>query len=405
MAKRTKKSQTEATDEDVTDAIVTEEVGPETEDKAPDEPITSPDPVEDMASAEIPEPEPQSAPDPIPEPEVVRQPEPSAAPVYKDTNRENNVLLPMILGGLIAAGIGYGAAYLQRPVIDVPLEEQVAIQANDIAALQAVVAEPIEMPDMTPLNDQIATLRDESAGRLDAIDTRIAEIDTRLDAVEKQPSADGTLQETAIAAFQRELDELREQTEQMSADAAAALQATREEASAIEQNAIDNARAATARAALARVQAALETGAAFGDILPDLADAVAIPIPVGLTAAADGIPTLGQLQADFPATARTALSAARSDGADGSDGGGITGFLRNQLNVRSVTPQEGDGVDAVLSRAEAALKAGRLNETMTEIATLPEGVRGTMSDWLARAEKRVVALEAVETLSQSINDK
>lgn len=396
MAKRTKKSQTEAAEE-VADVVVPDNTEQDSLETAPVDEVQTPDPVmEDPA----PEPAPETSPEPVPEPEAA----PAPAPAQTVTNRENNVLLPMIFGGLIAGGIGYGAAYLQRPVVDVPLEERVAMQADEIAALQAAVATPVTLPDMTPLNEQIATLATETSGQFDTLNGRIAALDARVEAVEKQPSADGTLQDTAVAAFQRELDELRAQTEQMSADAAAALQATRDEAAAIEQNAIDNARAATARAALARVEAALQSGAPFGEVLPDLADAVQSPVPEGLTAAAEGIPTLGQLQADFPAAARAALATARAEGADGSESGGLTGFLQSQLNVRSTAPKEGNSVDAILSRAEAALKTGELTQTLAELATLPEVVRGTLSDWIARAETRVAAREAVTTLSQSIND-
>ncbi|MEJ6396637.1 COG4223 family protein [Yoonia sp. 208BN28-4] len=454
MAKRTKKSQNKASD-DIKDAEVTSETPPESsaevlpeQDKVkivdetvkPAEPkkpaddasegsakqvvagqdkvkvVDTPDTSDEPATADSTSDdtvEMASVPDPVmdksgttasePAPEPARA-APVVAPVPTQPNRENNVLLPMILGGLIAGGIGYGVAYMQRPVVDMPLEDRVAAQQADIEALQAVVAEPVEMPDMTPLNEQIATLSAETTNQFDALTGQIDALDERVAAVEKQPSADGTLQDTAVAAFQRELDELRAQTEQMSADAAAALQATRDEAAAIEQNAIDNARAATARAAIARVEAALQSGAPFGDVLPDLADAVDMPIPEGLTEAADGIPTLGQLQADFPAAARAALSTARAEGADGSESGGLTGFLQSQLNVRSVTPQEGTSVDAVLSRAEAALKDGNLNETMVEVTALPAVVRGTLSDWIARAETRIAAMQAVDTLSQSIND-
>jgi hypothetical protein len=396
LAKRTKKSEA-AKPKEVVEAVEAEvqptvEVAVEATELAPE--IASEEPeVEQEAVVET----------VVEQSSEPSQPEPSEIPNV-DTNRENNVLLPMILGGLIAGGLGYGAAYLSRPVIDVPLDQQVAIHADEISALQASVGEIPEGVDLSPLSEQISANFDDLTGQIASFDQRIAMLEGRIDAVEKQPSGDGTLQDTAVAAFQRELDELRSQTEQMSADSAAALQATRDEATAIEQNAIENARIATSRAALARVQGALESGAAFGDVLTDLEDALGAPAPSAITEVADGVPTLGQLQADFPAAARIALSAARAEGADGGEAGGVGAFLRNQLNVRSVTPQEGDSADAVLSRAEAALRAGRLNETLAETASLPEVARGALSEWLTRAEIRSNALAAAEELSQSLND-
>jgi hypothetical protein len=400
LAKRTKKSGTVKPD-DVIDAVVTEDVSPdaelvETPDAAPD---VTPEDVAEIVTEDAPE----IAAEPVPEPEVASAPQEPPAPAYVDSSQENSVLLPMILGGLIAGGLGYGAAYLMRPVVDIPLDQQVAMHSDEIAALQASVGAEPEGVDLDPLTTQITENFDTLSGQITDMGGRIASLEERFDTLEKQPSSDGTLQDTAVAAFQRELDELRDQTEQMSADAAAALQATRDEAAAIEQNAVENARVATARASLARVQGALESGAPFGDVLTDLADAVDAPIPDALTeVAADGIPTLGQLQADFPSAARAALATARSEGASGDESGGFGAFLRSQLNVRSVTPQEGDSADAILSRAEANLRDGLLNETIAEIATLPEVARGALSAWLTRAELRSNALAAADELNQSL---
>ncbi len=66
-------------------------------------------------------------------------------------------------------------------------------------------------------------------------------------------------------------------------------------------------------------------------------------------------------------------------------------------------PRAGDDPDAVLSRAEAALTAGQLAQALEEIAALPEPALAAMADWTARARQRVSALEAVETLAQSLN--
>ena len=53
--------------------------------------------------------------------------------------------------------------------------------------------------------------------------------------------------------------------------------------------------------------------------------------------------------------------------------------------------------------AEAALAAGDLATVMTEIAALPEEGRAAMADWVAMAEQRLAATNALGTLSQSLN--
>lgn len=84
--------------------------------------------------------------------------------------------------------------------------------------------------------------------------------------------------------------------------------------------------------------------------------------------------------------------------------GGFASFLRNQFDVRSVAPQEGDTTDAILSRAESNLRNGRLTETLSEIGALPEVARAELSDWVAMAETRADALAAAATLSSSLNE-
>ena len=106
------------------------------------------------------------------------------------------------------------------------------------------------------------------------------------------------------------------------------------------------------------------------------------------------------LQTDFPDAARAALAVARSEGLAGEDGGGIAAFLRNQFDVRSVTPQEGTTADAILSRAEEDLRQNRLSDALAEVASLPEVVRAEMSGWISAAETRTAALATVEGLSE-----
>jgi hypothetical protein len=81
----------------------------------------------------------------------------------------------------------------------------------------------------------------------------------------------------------------------------------------------------------------------------------------------------------------------------------VTGFLRSQLGLRSLTPREGDDADAVLSRAESALAQGRISDALAEIDALPEGARGAMADWATAAKSRADALAAAEALSAAMN--
>ena len=339
--------------------------------------------------------------DPDPEPEKVVEPAPRAAPAQSS----GSVFIPMLLGGLVAGGIGYGVAYLQYA-------DAQAVEGVDPARVAALeeridaLPEPVAAPDLSGVEGGIAGVQ----GEVSALRDELAALEDRLNTVERQPSADGTLQDSAIAAFERDMDELRAQIadqqanmQAMADQASQQIEATRAEALEIEQNALDAARAATARAALAKVQGALDSGAPMGAALAELEDTLDQTAPDALLAVSDGVATLADLRADFPAAARQALSVARAEGVSGEEGSAFSAFLRDQFDVRSVEPQDGESTDAILSRAEAALDAGRLNDALAEVATLPEVARAELTDWTARAEARAAAVDAAESLAIELN--
>jgi hypothetical protein len=116
------------------------------------------------------------------------------------------------------------------------------------------------------------------------------------------------------------------------------------------------------------------------------------------------VATLADLQASFPDLARDALAVARDESArSGEATDGATSFLRNMLGARSLEPREGSDPDAVLSRAEAAVRENRLRDALAEIETLPDVAKGTFADWVARTEQRLAAIEAAQGLSEELN--
>ncbi|MDB4053040.1 hypothetical protein N9499_03720 [Octadecabacter sp.] len=345
-----------------------------------------------------------------PDMEVVGDPEPQADPA-PETNAQQTQsagagFLPLLLGGVVAGAIGYSVAtYFPMNDGSVDVSVQMQAQADQLAALEAKLAD-IPAVDLSGVEAQIASVGDQAAALSGAIDTNFADLDARLTEVEKRPGADGTLSDTALAAYQRELEQLRadleiQQATMMSAvtQAETDLAAARAEAEALEQEALASAEAAASRAALNRVSTAIETGAPFADALGDLGG----DLPAALSSAAEnGVATTAELTSDFPAAARAALATARAEGVS-DESGGLGGFLRNQFDVRSTAPQEGSSPDAVLSRAEAAIKEGRVADALAEIEALPEVARAEMTDWTAQATERADVLDAVATLSETYN--
>jgi hypothetical protein len=170
----------------------------------------------------------------------------------------------------------------------------------------------------------------------------------------------------------------------------------------IEQAATANATATLRRAVIASLQAAIDSGEPFDNLVAELGS-TGLATPDALAVAAgEGVPTLGALQDSYPEAARAALAAARAEGLAADGGNRFTAFLRSQLDVRSVEPREGDDPDAILSRAEAALQEARLGDAVAEIATLPEVVRAPMTDWVAAAEMRMAAVAALQSLTEAL---
>ena len=303
--------------------------------------------------------------------------------------------MPAILGGLVAGAIGFGAAYFVLPKPDTTLLAQISAQASEIAELRDQIA--ASTPDLSGVEAAQAA----TADAMVAADGRITALETRLNDLSNRAGDSGSV---STAAYEAELDALRSEMENLRGTAIAELESAREQAAEIENNAEAAARAAAGRASLARIQSGMETGAPLGEALDDLAAALQADVPAALTAVRDGTPTLAALQSDFPALARAALATARAEGVSGEAEGGFASFLRNQFDVRSVAPKDGDGTDAILSRAEATLRQGRLTDALAEVGALPEVARAELSDWIALAEARADALAAAATLSTSLND-
>jgi hypothetical protein len=112
------------------------------------------------------------------------------------------------------------------------------------------------------------------------------------------------------------------------------------------------------------------------------------------------VPTLTALADAFPDAARAALDAAiRAEAGEGAMDR-FTAFMRVQTGARSLEPREGGDPDAVLSRAEAAVRAGDLPAALAELSALPEAGLSEMAGWTQAAETRLQALEAAQSLSQ-----
>ena len=302
----------------------------------------------------------------------------------KTAPAQQNSFLPLALGGLVAGVIGFAVATFTAPQTDDSLANQVAAQSSTIAGLEQRLA---DLPETD----------------LSGIETALADLTVRLDEIEARPI--GVAAPSGdVSAVSADMEALRAQIAEMTDAAQTELAQARAAAASIEENAASAARNSAARAALSRVQTALESGAPIGAALGDLEEATGDTAPDALIVAQDGVPTLASLQEQFPEAARAALATARSEGVAGEETSGFGAFLRTQFDVRSTAPREGNDADAILSRAEAAVRTGRLSDALAEVSALPEVARAAMSDWLALAETRASAVAAANILSSTLSD-
>ena len=327
--------------------------------------------------------------------------------------------LGLLLGGVAAAIIGFVAARTVVPEgwpfpgVDPqedPLIGVVEAQGTEIAALgERLGALDATLEEVKSDTSALDALRESVTTRLDGLESGAGEIaeqlgtmETRLSAVEKLAPEGTEAAEKAAQAYAEELAALREMFEGELAE----IDAAQAEASALEAQLADSAKAAAGRTALAQVQAALDTGAPFEDALLELTEATGLDAPAALSAvAAEGVSALAELQSGFPAAARAAIEADIRTGVEEGNVNRLQAFLKTQLGTRSLEPKEGGSADAVLSRAEAALKTGDLEAVLAEIETLPEAAKPAFADWQTLAETRAQALTAGTALAEELNAK
>ena len=319
-------------------------------------------------------------------------PPPSTAP----QKQRGSVFWPLVFGGVIAGVLGYAASEMDVLNTRADLsgfEDRIAEQQDRIAALENAEAPVSEAPDLSGIEASIAVLSDQ----VSVLEAELQELARR-----PVPTSGGS---APAVDYSADFDEMRAsiaaQQEEISAqqDEIARLL---ENAQSVEEATAEAARQAAAQAALAKITAAVSTGSSYDDALSELQEAGVNDVSGALAdPAGEGVPTLTQLQSGFPDAARAALAAARSTGAEG-DETGFGSFLRRQLGARSTAPREGSDPDAVLSRAEAAVRDGRISAALDELDTLPEEAQAAMDDWLTRARTRADAEAAVQDLTQRL---
>ncbi|MHA3979889.1 COG4223 family protein [Halovulum sp. GXIMD14794] len=383
-----------------------------------------------------------------------------------DTEEEHSrSLASRVLTALVLLLVGGGLALWAAPrvaphlpsaldPVKVHLLPGESLSQTRIAALEAelggrieAIVPGIDAEEATALANRAAGDAEERlAGQLAEVETRLAELDDRMAAIDGA-SVEGRLSqlETRLEGLSAELSGLSAlQTEGLSdeqlaelnqfqaavegmraevaslADQQGGLAQRIDEVETAVQRRLDEADAevaaaetqaeqvqslAVARAAIATIEAALSSGEPYEDALERIRANTDQTLAEGLVSAApNGVATLVSLRGSFPDAAHQAIRATiRDERQESGLSGRIAGFLESQVASRSLTPQEGDSTDAILSRAEAALAQDNLGAAVEELQALPAPAAAAMGDWIRRAEARVSARSGFAELNAALS--
>lgn len=351
----------------------------------------------------------QAGQDPAPAEVKAEAPVAPPPPSRPASARGGSAFVGMVLGGVIAAGAGFGLARLMPDLLpmsgEADLSETVAAQGAEIAALKGELA---ARPDLEDVVARLAALEaaptPASAAQIEA---KVSALDAAVAELKARPVAEGVVDPAlaaAVVALQERVSVLGAGGS-VPADVLAAVDAaearlkqTEERAAELAKEAEAAAAAARRAAALDRVTAALDSGAPFAAAMAELGPDLP---PVLVQNAATGLPTVADLAEAFPDVARQSLEAALRANMGESWTDRVSNFLRSQTGLRSLGPREGNDPDAVLSRAEAALRAGDVQAAITELAAIPEAGKPALDAWLVMAQTRSDAEAAIAALAQN----
>ncbi len=234
---------------------------------------------------------------------------------------------------------------------------------------------------------------------------RLAELDARLSVLEQAPAAP--------AASPRELEALSGRIDDLDGRMDARMEALTSRIETLAAGQTDlSGRVAQGRDAQERAGAFLLASnllaaatSGSGGFAPAL-DAVERAAPEGAETAAavaalrphaDGVASVADLRARFPAVAASVIDASIVGADDGVVGTALT-RIAALVTLRRTETAEGNDIDAIVNRAEAAANAGDLKTAVDALSALDGDPSKVAAAWLGQAEARIAVDDAVRTL-------
>jgi hypothetical protein len=256
--------------------------------------------------------------------------------------------------------------------------------ASDVKSIQTTMAE---------LADKLATLSKTAAkgANNSAISEEVSAVAAKLDAVKGQLSSE--LEKAGKSLANAETN-IKQATEQM----AALGQRVDSLETSLNTPRKDEQRVARAMA-VAGLKSAIDNGGNFSDALTLFEGLTDNPQSVAsLKEYADsGIPDLSSLTTSFAPLSDKIIGAATPKNNDGVMGRFLTN-ARSLVKVKSIGAIEGNSVEAIVSRIEAALKNADLAVATKEWETLPDTAKTISTGWINQVKARSQANALITNL-------
>ena len=323
-------------------------------------------------------------------------------------------LLLLVGGGVLAGSIGFFAAILFEhfdtrdplaPLLNAQSElyEKLEMQS---AQIDSIKARPVLVDLSGPLaalgisikrhNTDIKALWTAHADQAEALSQRI-------NLLEERPITEG-VPSLAIAAYERELAQLRADVNKVASYANAKIEQAEAMAEVLETKTAKLSTNGRAISALKSIWLAVEGGVGFEGPLTELAAVTDLEVASSLVENAPmGVVSLLVLQSQFPAAARVALKLARQEKGPEEGENRFLAFFKAQLGVRSLRAKDGASADAILSRALVAVDRGNLEIALSEILELPNSSKSAFQSWSKAAGRRLTVLTALQKLANALN--
>lgn len=270
-----------------------------------------------------------------------------------------------------------------------------ALSADDISAR---IGEDVEA-GIAPLREEIASLQagiGEAGGEpvdLQPLETRLDELEAAIAGLGEGGSPDAGIAEIEerFAALDARLEAL-ESTDGPADDLTARLDEIEQALTAVQSELSE--REGEPRAALVIAASALKTAIDRGDGFQAELDTYAALAPdsEGVTSfgayAADGVPTHNALLVDLPDAADRMVAAGRQREESDDFIANLWQSARDLVSVRPVGTIEGDSVEALVARLEAAVRSGDYGAALAEYEQLPPAAQSAGADFMDRVRAR-----------------